>query len=271
MNVYLTGGIGNQLFQTSLAVRFHFELGAKVTLDCRTLTNRDSGIDFLSLPEGLSIARGNSHSKTFHRLVSRGLIPNNYTEKEVLSYIQNPNPKTFRDSSNFYGYFQSDAYFRNNENSVEALFSNIQILPDAKPYIAIHIRGGDYLLHKKYYQLQSSYYLSAINEAIHDSDIDIRVYTDDPFHAMKIVSEIDEKTNSKYRFALLTAERDPWMTFAGLVNAESLIVANSTFSWWAGWLASRNGKKVIRPSLYYSTNHQPINFYPDSWLRIEVV
>jgi|GEM_PF-6532902 len=271
MNIYLVGGLGNQLFQTALAISFHQELDVEVTLNCRTLRNRSLGVDSLAIPDGISLQRGNPYSKTFHRLASRGLLPNTYTEKDVAKYIQKPTREAFGDRANFYGYFQSLEYFSNNQVHVAKMFSTLEILPDIEPYIALHVRGGDYLLYEKYYKLQSTYYLNAIQKANQDRNMNIKVYTDDPFYASQIISEMNLKSNSKYKFEFMTAERDPWITFHGLVNAQALIVANSTFSWWAGWLASRNGKIVIRPSLYYAKKIQPKSFYPVSWLETDVV
>ena len=271
IKIYLLGGIGNQLFQTSLAVGLNQELDVQIALDGKSLHNRSLGIDFLTLPEGLSISTGKAYSKTFHRFASRGLLPNIYNEKELQKFFLNHQLRPYLTSANLYGYFQSPYYFRNSENQVEKLFSNINMLSNVNPYIAIHIRGGDYLSYKKYYKLGVTYYVNAIKEAVQGSNMRIKVFTDDPFHANNIISEIKSKGIFKNDFELVTAERDPWITFSGLINAEVLIIANSTFSWWAGWLAGRHGKKVIRPSSYYAGNNQPKNLYPAAWLEVDVV
>ena len=44
---------------------------------------------------------------------------------------------------------------------------------------------------------------------------------------------------------------DPWQSLSVMTNATRLVVANSTFSWWGGFLALRNEAEVIIPKPFF--------------------
>ena len=47
------------------------------------------------------------------------------------------------------------------------------------------------------------------------------------------------------------------------------ILANSTFSWWAAWLANNPAKTVLYPKKWFRTaDHDPTDIFPESWLPI---
>ena len=56
-------------------------------------------------------------------------------------------------------------------------------------------------------------------------------------------------------------------------NCRHHIIANSTFSWWAGWLNEHAEKIVIAPRIWFNRNeddryHTDDALIPGSWLRI---
>jgi hypothetical protein len=57
-----------------------------------------------------------------------------------------------------------------------------------------------------------------------------------------------------------------------MTMCDSLVVANSTFSWWGAWLAHNRKGQVIIPSLYAPGGelYQP-DFFPADWVAVDAV
>lgn len=151
------------------------------------------------------------------------------------------------------GYRQSYLYFNNID-----LSKYIQIHPYhlslPKKYIGIHIRRGDYVNSSWIRQLSQmvdiptrcelQYYQQAIKR-IHTEygKIPVIICTDDRKWAQEHLQEIDST-------AILNP--DPNLDFQCLYQAPYLIIPNSTFSWWAGYLGQH--KVVISPSYWWHPN-----------------
>jgi hypothetical protein len=104
-------------------------------------------------------------------------------------------------------------------------------------FSAVHIRQGDYeysnfgLLSPEFYQ---------INQAQSNGPVVVFTDRDDLPNEFKIA------TNPDFIFSPnnLSAED----SFALMSRAKELVIANSTFSWWAGFMALQNGSKVVIPN-----------------------
>jgi hypothetical protein len=126
-------------------------------------------------------------------------------------------------------------------------------------FIAIHIRGKDYLNNRNYETLDANYYARTLENAIKDSELQptIIVFTDDDVYAKRIMDSM----NYKYCFApsgLNAAE-----TLSLMSNAQILIAANSTFSYWCGLINPR--LEMLVPQLWFSKYELPPDFYPINW------
>lgn len=119
-------------------------------------------------------------------------------------------------------------------------------------YIILHIRGGDFLpLSEIFGVLSPSYYLKALEHVkktiTHEYRI-IVVTNDDSFakEFLQIVGISD--------FEILGSENfTPWETLAIMSAAMVVISANSTFSWWGGYLCMKKGGICIVPKTWYKT------------------
>jgi hypothetical protein len=75
--------------------------------------------------------------------------------------------------------------------------------------------------------------------------------------------EIISKLNYE-NFEIITPnESSAWETLAILSHADNLVMTNSTLSFWAGFIASKEGKKVWAPKIW-SKNNQQIRQLPYS-------
>lgn len=120
------------------------------------------------------------------------------------------------------------------------IFQKITLnLPDK--YQAIHVRRGDFqTMQKTFGLLDENWY-----ERNLDFNLPIVLATDDLIGAQEIINKI------KPDIVLDPAVVSPIETLAILANSKKLILANSTFSWWAGFCVSRTGGQVIFPKPFY--------------------
>jgi len=136
-------------------------------------------------------------------------------------------------------------------------------------YVAIHIRGGDYIRNKETSKfhgiLSSDYYKKAIKifmEKLKGSKF--FVFTDDAEYANTILNELKINYVLVDQYNLADYEELILMS-----NFKNFIIANSSFSWWGAWLSDYEDKIVIAPSVWFTDlKLSSINPSVDSWIRI---
>jgi len=122
--------------------------------------------------------------------------------------------------------------------------------------IAVHIRFGDYISNRSAQQThgltEPSYFQNGISLLENrDNNLRIEVYSDDIFRARTFFSEFPMETQLRLEFQETQSEISD---MAKLSSAESLVICNSTFSWWAAWFASNlNNAKVVVPTPWLSS------------------
>jgi hypothetical protein len=153
------------------------------------------------------------------------------------------------------GWFQSEAYFTANrdrvrewfrakpedEGRLEHLMSQWAAPPEQMA--AIHVRRGDYALYRdtlsdgeQGWLLPMRYYRHALSRIPHD--VKLAIFSDDPDWAA-------------HEFV----DRRPWVSRGNSPVIDMLlmarcrwnVIANSSFSWWAGWLNVCQNKAVMAP------------------------
>jgi hypothetical protein len=167
---------------------------------------------------------------------------NNHDGKQAYD----PNIFKIKDFTRLDGYLQTEKYILNNKSDIMEWFklksnynANLSILDDNT--CVINFRGGDYkdkshvFLHKKYYY-DSITHIKQIKP-----NIKFIVITDDVEEAKKYFPEYDA-----FHFGIIN-------DYAIVNSAKYLIIANSTFSWWAAWL-NNNSKITIAPKFWLRHN-----------------
>jgi len=166
--------------------------------------------------------------------------------------------KKHRNNTLFAGYFQSNICFNGARDEIKSLF---QIKKKYKssaplnyPYIGIHIRLGDYTNLDdprlgNDISLSKEYYLKALEE-IYTESYRLVVVSDNIENAKELLPE-----NYTYTFCQSTEIFD----FQILLNAEKLVISNSSFSWWAAFL-NKKSAEVIAPRFWMGTNTKAV--YP---------
>jgi hypothetical protein len=67
------------------------------------------------------------------------------------------------------------------------------------------------------------------------------VVTDDVLHTQKVLPKLDEVR------ILGPNQANEWESFQIMANSKLVVIANSTFSWWAGMVALKRGGRLIAP------------------------
>lgn len=228
--------LGNQCFMIACAVSHALKMGTTYSIPKKTISPNTWRTYFSHLPE--------TKSATLHY----------YKEKR---HCYDPLPEV--DSLTIEGYFQSERYWHGyKEQIAEAL----GFVHKPEPYVAVHIRRGDYLKYPDQFPVMPvSYYDFAIRV--------IRGYSDDGkpsdgggFHKFKIYSDDIEWCKQNINLGLfpnhfttfdgpLTIEysqnKDPLTDMKDMYNAAAFVIGNSTFSLFPALLRVDN-PMVIAPN-----------------------
>lgn len=267
----IEGGLGNQLFQyafgTQLAKMHETELVLDLScyasqpqhgylLDRFSITARE-----LSPQERKRIpARYQCDRRSVFPLISLGRKelrrlrerPFGFSEK----YLSAP------DDSFLVGYWQSERYFPNVESDIRSQFrprapmslESVRLREKMlnASSIAVHIRRGDYITDKPMAirNLSLSYYRECVLTQLEKRpDSEVYVFSNDvPWCRANLdlpcpVHFVEHTDNA-------TAHEDLWLMTA----ADSMVIANSTFSWWGAYLGERRDLTVYAPKSWYQAN-----------------
>lgn len=162
-------------------------------------------------------------------------------------------------------YVQSPEYFKGFEEEIKKRYSDgIGMLP----YTGIHLRvGGNPIDPSEPRYADNPFYTSLVNTGYY-----IKALEHIP-HGKCIVFSDDMPFAKKYfegdRFAFDDSAND-LEAFNKLASCQNLILANSSYSWWAGYLNSNVGATIISPSeTSWYADKQVRTKVPESWIQIE--
>jgi len=179
-----------------------------------------------------------------------------------------------RKHSTLIGYFQSYKYLEDLHRQTGTPLSifpketspgfdaSMNLIKDTKP-VAIHVRRGDYVGNRTTGILAREYYVNAL-EILEASDREVWVFSDDIKAAQEMLGN---KNRKKWKFA----DRDLFGTTAESLYALSqfsdLVIANSTFSWWAASLNQES--RVISPNKWFQNGDDPVDLISPKWISID--
>lgn len=274
--VEIQGGLGNQLFQLCAAL-----VAAK-------RTNRSFVLDVERLRWPLRLGRQRRSfelselvdesevSTRYHALSRRLLSPQRLVERER-GHGDDVLGRTSRRTSRIVGYFQSYSVV---EEASELLFQRISksnhlnslVADHKRDSISVHVRCGDYLKARsqRFHGLTNpTYFRDAITSAVDATGIrHVCVVSDDLGFAEKLIRTIDiEHQVDISHFAGQTA----WEDLSVLANSGAVVMSNSSFSWWGGYLAGRRHNAfVVAPIPWYAYPSSAERvMLPHMWKRLE--
>ena len=259
---YIHGELGNQMFQWATGIAFSKSTGKKVNFrvapgyTLRLSEYATGGMQTSTVSSRQIHGSTRALSKTLHSGVRR--IPSRFIFNEKhLSYQE----ITRLPAKNFYGYFQSWRYFHKfqeeifNEFSLAQPSQQFNDLVSSLPadFTAIHIRrggsGAAILAEKFHGLLDSDYYQRAIqlNESMGGSTNYI-IFTDNHDRAKETLNRIGLQ-NARVISPVNTYSQVENLQIMSL--AKSFIGANSSYSWWAAYLAKDLETPPIFPRQWY--------------------
>jgi hypothetical protein len=112
-----------------------------------------------------------------------------------------------------------------------------------KDYEVLHIRKGDFSLHRETYGILSDEYYCEIQK----SDLPLIVVTELAAESRDLINLL------KPYMVYDSANSSAWDSLAIMSHAKILHLSNSTLSWWAGVAGKGFGHKVTIPTPFYKT------------------
>lgn len=165
-------------------------------------------------------------------------------------------------------YVQSEKYFAHISDNIKAIYS--QGIGPRVDYVSLHLRRGDYLKTNFYVDLsETKYYQKAV--ALFPKD-EFLVFCKDTQDKAQDISDrewatefLDSFIPGRWKFASIENTETEDMNL--MASCKSNILANSSFSWWSGYLNPNPDKKVVAPKEWFTDGLQRIDLLPE-WKQL---
>jgi hypothetical protein len=282
IKIKLFGGLGNQMFQFATAYSIAKSKNIDLYLDLSWF-NRSNIHNGFELDKVFDIFKkvsflNNDFNFTSFKLkefLNKIDITYQIFKEPHFNYSQNitklPNHCFLK------GYWQSETYFKEYKDEIKKIFSfdknldsvNLKIID--KIYrsnsASLHIRRGDFLLKKNqnHQTNLNNYYSKAIREVSKNyNNLKFFIFSDDPNW---VSNNFEIKT--EYEVINNNLGKKSYIDMYLMSLCKTNIIANSTFSWWAGWLNENENKNIFAPNNWF--NDKSINtkdLIPKSWIII---
>lgn len=289
------GGLGNQMFQFAMFTALREKLSysnvlAEVSFYCSTKEAPKLAVE---KAYGIKIPYSKISSMNFpvankltHRFIYSGIRL--ISKTGVLQKVRDDNhykPSVFdlniKENYLFEGYWADQRYFFDIREKLYDIFDpglptdekNISVLDEIlnSDSVSVHIRRGDYLKSDTFINLsESDYYQKSIEHVSSNlQQPKYFVFSDDinwckeRFEELNISNVVFVDHNS--------GDKAFWDIYL-MSKCKANILANSTFSWWGGWLNQNEDKIIVCPArLFKSIKRNDLivpQFYPESWVKI---
>jgi Glycosyl transferase family 11 len=251
-----TIGLGNQLFQLSALINVSQQCDRKVYV----CWDEHVGASFQELTQFLKVYNYNNFLKIKLPFIFQVYlrIYRKFCSFDPLGLVL---PEKFDDYMIrksqpvfVYGYYQSYKYVSNVKKElskmfvVDSLIDQTEILNQIErtSSVAIHVRRGDYttshaaMLHGlKGYE----YYSAAVSEIGRGSN-EFYIFSDDPIASRELVDQLGLVAT------IIQPSLIPSTDLFLMSKCKKIIIANSTYSWWAAYIS--NAEKVVAPREWFA-------------------
>jgi hypothetical protein len=289
--VRLKGGLGNQMFQYACGRALCERTGGTLLLDLHELLDRTPRDNFVYRDYDLKHMRvrqqfvsqfeiAQAASSTVNRIVARVLrrsLTANRVSMEILPGPFRPEICEVKDSVLLDGYWQDERYFKDVGHVLKDEFrlwhaprSRAKLLLDELSRVnavCLHVRRTDFLNYSDavcsadYFRLAYDYMCRKIQNPV------FYVFSDDLQWCEEQLTFVQP---SKMVYADLVEGDLLW--YQNLMqNCQHFIIPNSTYSWWAAWLAENPQKIVVAPERWFRSgdiDSAAESIVPQSWVRL---
>jgi len=267
--VNLTGGLGNQMFQyafgKTIAAKHRTSLKVHFT---NALLNiqRSYELDVFKISANLATVEdlerfGIAQSRVLNRLLylfdeRYGIQLNKHIKTQRYPFIFDSRYLSIGDNSYIQGYWANERYFKGMEDIIRKEFTpkkkldkkNKNILKQIQDVssVSIHVRRADYITNKTNIPqfIGLDYYVNAIKEIKEKvSNPVFFVFSDDIAWSKKNLARL---SRNMY-FISHNKGRNSYKDMLLMSACKHNIIANSTFSWWGGWLNKNKDKITVKP------------------------
>lgn len=281
--VNIFGGLGNQMFQYALMKALEERLYESVKADIHLFYgySRHNGLEIERVfPVQLPLATKDDIKKlafyassyNTHKLLKWLHIRKPSTIQEILSKPYHED--VFRASDTYYdGYWQDPKYFEGLDHILSECFTfkiplasrnnNVCDKICSTPSVGIHVRRGDYLKKSRYRGVcDVEYYTQAIQLIQQQMDCPhFYFFSNDIEWCKEHLAALLSK--DEYTFVDWNKGTDSYIDMQLMSHCKSLIIANSSFSWWAAYLNKR-ADLIIAPKKWFNTT-PPLQIQLNSW------
>ncbi len=153
-------------------------------------------------------------------------------------------------------FMQGESFFAEFKDEIKKLYSDniFNIGQGIQPYVAIHVRRGDYVNNAFYVDLfKDGYYERAMAEFPGEKFL---IFSDDIMWC---------KEQMLFKGCIFSERGDEVDDLNRIAACKAVIIANSSFSWWGAYLG--NHEKVVAPKEWFTDGLQRVELL-DSWVKI---
>lgn len=264
MNVSITGGLGNQMFQYAFGYSYAKKHGEKLILDVFYIgrdNQRKLGIDRYNISYRKKSRLRGAVYYAVRKLIKNGIrlrtwngIYHAIMEVSPLDYMEIDGRNLFANGNwihlKYFEDYRSDLlkefrYLGNLNEDQRLLLDKIK----KENSLAVHVRRGDYLKpeNSAYKVVGKEYYEQSIDYLRGQADISNIYFFSDDIEWCK--DQFGDLLNTVFVDSKISG--DPYIDLELMRNCNYFIIANSTFSWWGSWLCEREDKIMVAPKIWF--------------------
>lgn len=164
-----------------------------------------------------------------------------------------------------FGFYQSLEYFKDVQEEVKQVFA-LDHYHEFEGYTSIHVRRGDYVQHAGSFPPVTFEYVRLAMDKF-TSDQKYLVFSDDIAWCKEHIWVTDME---------FFEDGDERKSLSAMASCSNHIIANSSFSWWGGYLGHNPDKIIVTPAQsgfnwFGPTGgvKNPKTLIPETWVQIE--